>query len=65
MLTCGTFGLLVCAAYTAVTFLLIALAGVSFTGLNAVNVGLSFVSLMVYTLMAIAWRIPVGVIRFQ
>ena len=35
MLTCGTFGLLVCAAYTAVTFLLMALAGVSFTGLNA------------------------------
>ena len=60
MLTCGTFGLLVCAAYTAVTFLLMALAGVSFTGLNAVNVGLSFVSLMVYTLMAIACGFLLG-----
>lgn len=60
MLTCGAFGLLVCVAYTAVTFLLMALAGVSFTGLNAVNVGLSFVSLMVYTLMAIACGFLLG-----
>lgn len=53
MLTCGAFGLLVCVAYTAVAFLLMVLAGVSFDGLTVMNGGLSFVSLLTYTFMAI------------
>lgn len=60
MLTCGAFGLLVCVAYTAVTFLLMMLARVSLDGLTIMNVGLSFVSLLTYTFMAIACGFLLG-----
>lgn len=65
MLTCGAFGLLVCVAYTAVTFLLMVLAGVSFDGLTVMNVGLSFVSLLTYTFMAIACGFLLGSAGFN
>jgi ABC-2 type transport system permease protein len=58
--TCCAFGLLVCIGYTAATFLLMKMAGVSFEGLTIVNVGLSFISLLVYTLMAIACGFLLG-----
>lgn len=65
MLTCGAFGLLVCVAYTAVTFLLMTLAGVSFDGLTIINVGLAFVSLLTYTFMAIACGFLLGSTGFN
>lgn len=65
MLTCGAFGLLVCVAYTAVTFLLMMLAGVSFDGLTIINVGLAFVSLLTYTFMAIACGFLLGSTGFN
>lgn len=65
MLTCGAFGLLVCVAYIAVTFLLMMLAGVSFDGLTIINVGLAFVSLLTYTFMAIACGFLLGSTGFN
>ena len=65
MLTCGAFGLLVCVAYTAVTFLLMMLARVSLDGLTIMNVGLSFVSLLTYTFMAIACGFLLGSAGFN
>lgn len=65
MLTCGAFGLLVCVAYTAVTFLLMMLAKVSLDGLTIMNVGLSFVSLLTYTFMAIACGFLLGSAGFN
>ena len=56
----GMFGLLVCIGYTAAIFLLMTMAGVPFEGLTIANVGLSFVSLLVYTLMAIACGFLLG-----
>lgn len=58
--TCCMFGLLVCIGYTAAIFLLMTMAGVPFEGLTIANVGLSFVSLLVYTLMAIACGFLLG-----
>ena len=65
MLTCGAFGLLVCVAYTAVTFLLMMLARVSLDGLTIMNAGLSFVSLLTYTFMAIACGFLLGSAGFN
>lgn len=65
MLTCGAFGLLVCVTYTAVTFLLMMLARVSLDGLTIMNVGLSFVSLLTYTFMAIACGFLLGSTGFN
>ena len=54
MLTCAAFGLVVCVGYTAATLVLMVAAGVPFDGITSTNVALTFVSLLAYTLMAIA-----------
>ena len=61
MLTCATFGLVVCVGYTAATLVLMMAAGVPFDGITSTNVALTFVSLLAYTLMAIACGFLLGV----
>ena len=60
LLTCAAFGLVVCVGYTVATLALLVMAGVPFGGLTPVNVGLSFISLFVYTLMAVACGFLLG-----
>lgn len=61
-LTCAALGLVVCAGYTVVTLALMAMAGVPFDGLTATEVGLTFVSLLVYTLMAVSCGFLLGLV---
>lgn len=60
LLTCAVFGLVVCVGYTVATLALMAMAGVPFDGLTPANVGLAFVSLFVYTLMAVSCGFLLG-----
>ena len=65
MLTCATFGLVVCVGYTAATLVLMVAAGVPFDGITSTNVALTFVSLLAYTLMAIACGFLLGSVGFS
>ncbi len=65
MLTCATFGLVVCVGYTAATLVLMMAAGVPFDGITSTNVALTFVSLLAYTLMAIACGFLLGSVGFS
>lgn len=65
MLTCATFGLVVCVGYTAATLVLMVAAGVPFDGITSTNVALTFVSLLAYTLMAIACGFLLGSVDFS
>ena len=65
MLTCAAFGLVVCVGYTAATLVLMVAAGVPFDGITSTNVALTFVSLLAYTLMAIACGFLLGSVGFS